>query len=334
MLARSRFHPLVLLALGAGLLLTLGAIGSASEPEAPAPETSFSPERTALDVRFAGEPIPYRVMAVFVMPGATADLSLAASPSETSGGRVTVDAAAGALTETARHAWQWTAPDVPGVYPIRVRDRASGATTRLNAFVLTPFDHDRPSLNGFRIGQYEPEPRKGLAVYEPPQGFIELTPETADVRVSPHFTLGQFRCKQTGGPPAYLLLRTPMLRKLELILEAVNARGHAAATLHVMSGFRTPYYNRAIGNTTSYSRHLYGGAADVFVDTNGDEMMDDLTGDGQSTKADAHELARIVEQLMRQPDRRDLVGGLSAYGANAAHGPFVHVDARGYRARW
>jgi hypothetical protein len=30
----------------------------------------------------------------------------------------------------------------------------------------------------------------------------------------------------------------------------------------------------------------------------------------------------------------DLVGGLSAYRANSAHGPFVHIDARGVRARW
>ena len=324
----NRFY---LLALIAGLILTLGASGSISESDVPSPAPSFSAERAALDVQFAGEPIPYRVMGVFVMPGATADLSLGASPS---GGRVTVGAEAGTLTETSQHTWQWTAPDAPGVYPIRVRDRASGATTRLNAFVLTPFDHDQQSLNGFRIGQYEQEPRKGLAVYEPPQGFIELTPETAHVRVSPHFTLGQFRCKQTGGPPEYVLLRTPMLRKLELILEAVNARGHAASTLHVMSGFRTPYYNRAIGNRTEYSRHLYGGAADIFVDTDGDEMMDDLTGDGRSTIADARELVRIVERVMRDGAPRGLKGGLSAYGANAAHGPFVHVDARGYRARW
>ena len=27
-------------------------------------------------------------------------------------------------------------------------------------------------------------------------------------------------------------------------------------------------------------------------------------------------------------------GGLGLYKANAAHGPFVHVDVRGYPARW
>jgi hypothetical protein len=27
-------------------------------------------------------------------------------------------------------------------------------------------------------------------------------------------------------------------------------------------------------------------------------------------------------------------GGMSIYRRNPVHGPFVHVDTRGYRARW
>jgi len=30
----------------------------------------------------------------------------------------------------------------------------------------------------------------------------------------------------------------------------------------------------------------------------------------------------------------DLVGGISIYPATAAHGPVVHIDTRGKRARW
>jgi hypothetical protein len=30
----------------------------------------------------------------------------------------------------------------------------------------------------------------------------------------------------------------------------------------------------------------------------------------------------------------ELVGGCGVYIATSAHGPFVHIDARGYRARW
>jgi hypothetical protein len=91
---------------------------------------------------------------------------------------------------------------------------------------------------------------------------------------------------------------------------------------------------------TSYSRHLYGGAADVFVDADGDGRMDDLNDDGRVTKADAHVeadahiLAALIEGLTSVPWYRPLVGGLSAYGPAPHRGPFVHVDVRGTKARW
>ena len=103
-----------------------------------------------------------------------------------------------------------------------------------------------------------------------------------------------------------------------------------------MSGFRTPQYNAQgvgrEGGPASESRHMYGDATDVFVDANGDGVMDDLDGDGTITIRDARVLYAAVEAVEgRHPD---LVGGLSAYPANSAHGPYVHVDARGVRARW
>jgi uncharacterized protein YcbK (DUF882 family) len=131
-----------------------------------------------------------------------------------------------------------------------------------------------------------------------------------------------------------LLLREELLLKLEALLQAVNKRGVAVNTLHVMSGFRTPHYNRAIGNQTDYSRHLYGGAADVFVDADGDGTMDDVTGDGTTTRADARWLANLVESLQDGADMPPVIGGLGVYGPAPHRGPFVHVDARGYRARW
>ena len=47
-----------------------------------------------------------------------------------------------------------------------------------------------------------------------------------------------------------------------------------------MSGYRTPFYNRSIGNQTRFSRHVYGDAADIYADDDGDGKMDDLDGDG------------------------------------------------------
>jgi uncharacterized protein YcbK (DUF882 family) len=172
-----------------------------------------------------------------------------------------------------------------------------------------------------------------LDTYEPPAGFIEVTAENRDARISPNFRLEQFLCKQTDATPQYALVRTRLLQRLERVLGALNARGHDVPTLYVMSGYRTPYYNRAIGNTTEYSRHLYGDAADVFVDTDGDRWMDDLTGDGRATRADARYLARLVKAIPTPGDRQ-FHGGLGVYGPASHRGPFVHVDLRGYRARW
>ena len=123
------------------------------------------------------------------------------------------------------------------------------------------------------------------------------------------------------------MLRSTLLVALERVLEQINTRGFRADTLHVMSGFRTPFYNRAIGNVP-YSRHIYGDAADIFVDVDpADGVMDDLDGNGTVDLRDASLLADIVESLA-------LPGGLASYEATAAHGPFVHLDLRGYRARW
>ena len=60
-------------------------------------------------------------------------------------------------------------------------------------------------------------------------------------------------------------LRPRLLLKLEMMLEKVNAAGYRCDTFQVMSGYRTPHYNMAIGNV-KYSRHVWGGAADIFVD--------------------------------------------------------------------
>ena len=101
-----------------------------------------------------------------------------------------------------------------------------------------------------------------------------------------------------------------------------------------MSGYRTPFYNRAIGNV-KYSRHLWGGAADIFIDEDPkDGTMDDLNRDGIINYKDAAVLYDIVDDLYGKPFYRIFMGGLGRYKKTANHGPFVHVDVRGFRARW
>jgi hypothetical protein len=83
-----------------------------------------------------------------------------------------------------------------------------------------------------------------------------------------------------------------------------------------------------------YSRHVYGDAADIFVDEDGDGMMDDLNGDGKIDYRDAAVLYDIIDGLVTETWYAPFVGGLGRYRKTANHGPFVHVDARGFKARW
>jgi len=114
-----------------------------------------------------------------------------------------------------------------------------------------------------------------------------VTEENQDTMVSPHFTLKQFACNQDSGFPKYLVLRERLVLKLEDILEKVNKHAYRCDTFHIMSGYRTPYYNELNGNV-KHSMHLWGGAADIFIDESPkDGMMDDLNKDGRIDWRDA-----------------------------------------------
>lgn len=308
------------------ILATLTAGADALAQNAPTPEHS-----PAFALQFRDDVIPHPVFGVYVMPGETVSIKALFTRGKN---RIEIQADTGTLTKSDSETWRWTASDEPG--HTRMLARASDSDDRilLNVFVKTPFDSSKTSLNGYRIGRYEQKALRGNAVYEPPHGLVEVTGENADVRVAPHFTLGQFLCHQAGGPPRYLLLRERLLLKLELILEQVRASGHPADTLFIMSGYRTPWYNQSIGNKTRYSRHLYGGAADIFVDIDGDGMMDDLNKDGLSNRADAQWLADLIRDKTDRPWYRPFIGGLGVYAPAPHRGAFVHVDVRGYKARW
>jgi hypothetical protein len=281
-------------------------------------------------VKFKDEVSPYPVMALFAMPGDTIPLEVVLSDTLS---RYSAEAGGGRVEPAGPARWRWIAPRRKGVSAIVVRDSASGDAVVLNAFVLVP----RPtgtSIDGFRIGRYEARALRGDPAYARPRGLVEVTEENRGTFVAPHFTLGQFVSKQPGGYPKYLVLRERLLLKLEMLVEEASRLGLPVTTLRIMSGYRTPYYNRSIGNETRYSRHLYGDAADIYVDEDGNGMMDDLDGDGRTDLEDARLLAAVVERLSRTSWYRPFEGGLGLYGANRAHGPFLHVDVRGHRARW
>jgi hypothetical protein len=280
-------------------------------------------------VKFQDEVSPLPLVSAFVMPGAALAVEAVLTPR---GAGFSARSEAGVLHREGPDRWTWTAPERSGVYDIEIRE-ASGNASCLRVFVMLPYDGSE-TFRSYRIGRYEPQPLRGNPVYRVPTGLVEVTAVNRDTWLSPHFQLHQFECKQPGDYPRYLVLTTRLLLKLESMLEAFRNDGIAAETLFVMSGYRTPHYNHSIGNQTRYTRHAYGDAADVFIDENRDGRMDDLDGDGDGDAADAQRLYHIVNGLADEPWYRPLVGGLALYGPKPHRGPFIHVDARGARARW
>jgi len=272
-----------------------------------------------------------RVRALTVLPGGKVTFEVVARDRESG---YVARPAAGRLEPQGTGRWVWTAPPAPGLYPIQVVAADGGDSVTLQAFVVVPYDRLQGEiLNGYRIGRYPEKPLRGLAGYRPPAGFVEVTPENGDVLVSPHFRLNQFLCKQPAGARKYVVSDERLLLALEYALERVNEAGYRATSFHVMSGYRTPAYNRSLGNVR-YSQHQWGAAADIFIDENADGVMDDLNGDGRSDVRDAEVLYRLIDGAAARPEAQGLIGGLGKYPSTAAHGPFVHVDVRDRKARW
>ena len=230
--------------------------------------------------------------------------------------------------------WSFNAPDQPGLYPLTLHHGDNEIPLRLNLFVGVPASQiEGERLNGYRLGPPPPGHERYGSLYRAPESFIEVTAENVDTRLTPHFTLGQFLCKQEGDFPKYVALNESLLVLLENLLQAVREAGYGVDTFGVISGYRTPDYNRRIGNVPN-SRHVYGDAMDLFVDEDGDGRMDDLNGDGRHDREDVDLLYGIVEQVKAIPENAQLAGGVGRYYQASHHGGFIHVDARGYRARW
>ena len=208
--------------------------------------------RRSFAIGFNGIQSNLSIMSATVMPGKTLRIKA----------RADLSASDGSVSRNGDD-WVWGAPMQPGLAQLSFE--RGGEEILLNVFVLTPFKNGvQTELNGYKIGGYRKTLFRGMQSYAEPQGFIDLSSGPADLKISPHFTLGQFICKQQPGhDPTYLLVRSETLLKLETLLEAA-----------------------------------------------------------------------LEEKLAKAGGPNWPSGGIGVYGANAAHGPFVHIDARGYQARW
>ena len=225
-----------------------------------------------------------------------------------------------------------SALEVPGIHPLQ------DATRSFSLITMLPFSAKQSGrIGSYRIGNWPHERHaSSSSEYANPEGFIEVTAENESTFVSDHFRLSDFLTHdQQDTWPKYLVLNERLVDKLELVIQDLNAHGVHVEHLAVMSGFRTPEYNRqgvGEGGRARDSRHQYGDAADVYVDNEGRGRMDDLNHDGRVNYRDARVIRDAVDRV--EAAHPELVGGVGVYRGNSMHGPFAHIDARGVRARW
>jgi len=234
----------------------------------------------------------------------------------------------GAEPATGTGTYSFTLPRSHGIYTLTVSD----GTTMESYTLIVPVETSRwrtTTLNSFPIGSYG----DGNSREHIPSYFIELKPGNIGSKVSTHLTLGDFLGHIEGSYPQYMALDLRLVDKLELTLRTVQQSYPEAASIHTISGFRTPIYNEAIGNDTGFSQHLYGGAADVWIEGYPpNNLMDDIDRNKRVDVYDGEYLVDLVRVLEARGETA--VGGVSAYRWTGTHGPFVHIDVRGSAAFW
>jgi uncharacterized protein YcbK (DUF882 family) len=114
-----------------------------------------------------------------------------------------------------------------------------------------------------------------------------------NIKISPNFSLHEFQCKDGS-----------QLVKIDerLLVLLQHLRDKVQKPISIVSGYRTPEYNKKIGGAPK-SQHMAGTAADIKID-------------GLTPK----EVAKLAEEI-----------GFDGIGA---YKTFTHVDVRGFKARW
>ena len=270
-----------------------------------------------------------KLRAVFSLPGAT----IGDDAAEHAGVGDTALTVVGDVATPAGRA-----PARTGIFQAAVKVReAVRPVAGYNVVTLVPYER----LQGGRVGTYmlgswPASSASKRGDYSRPEGFIEVTPQNQNTQISEHFRLRDFLTKnQHNVWPKYLVVRMKNIDKVEATLNELGRRGVNTRVVKVLSGFRTPSYNAGGGNTSGrakLSRHMYGDAADIFIDVDGNGNMDDLNGDGKVNIGDSRMICEAVEAVER--NHPELIGGCGVYPGTSSHGPFAHIDTRGYRARW
>jgi uncharacterized protein YcbK (DUF882 family) len=120
-----------------------------------------------------------------------------------------------------------------------------------------------------------------------------------------NFSLPEFYCHDaahTPVPDQYMRNVVDLAAELQVLRDRINR------PIHIVSGYRTPAWNKQVGGVPG-SQHLLAKAAD-------------LQADGM-TPAQLH---AVIEEL--------IAGGKMKQGGLGLYRTFVHYDIRGTKARW
>lgn len=182
-------------------------------------------------------------------------------------------------------------------------------------------------------------------IYEPPRWYFPVTGPNSNGTLVPGIVWGSFdhdryyRTTLAEDYPHFIPIRPALLQKIRGLQQLLRQHNYPDR-ITLISGFRNPHYNQ-LETTDSgtlkaiFSRHQYGGAVDLVVDGSRDRRMDDLNDDGEITKEDA----KIVQKLMKTWEKNNSkYGGIGVYAYHDVTGepqtPYVHIDVRGFKARW
>lgn len=295
---------------------------------------AFSQEKADFKLKYDGHKIPFKIFSIFVLPGEKIKLS---AENSNQNSKFSYIGSEGEFLYRDGDTLGWKAPQKSGHYSLKIKDTKNNGNNeiKLNIFVLHPFEEKKNGyIDGFKIGSYPKIPADKNGHYKNPKGFLKIEKSMLDLKITPHFKLEQFLTNQTENFPHYVAVKESLLLKLEYLLKEYNKAGFDINTFGVVSIYRSPYFNKEIGNHSKHSRHIYGDAADIFIDNNGDGQMDDLNNDGKIDINDARVMADIAVRFDQNPKYSKLAGGVASYKSNCVRGPFIHIDTRGFHVKW
>ena len=123
------------------------------------------------------------------------------------------------------------------------------------------------------------------------------------IKLSENFSLSEFRCKDGSD------VSPDLMDNVTVLCENLQAlRDHLGKPIRVISGYRSPKYNRRIGGARR-SQHMVAKAADIKVS-------------GMSPAEVKAEIVKLIKE------GKMMKGGVGLYRT------FTHYDVRGRNARW